>query len=183
MQARRLFNNLALIGFMATGKSSVGRLVARRLGFDFVDTDALIEKRAGKPIAQIFAEEGEPRFRLFERQIVQELKARNRLVIATGGGLAVDPSNLNSLKEHALVVCLWATHRTIWERARRNTNRPLLQTPDPEGRIRDLLLARVPFYRRADVLICSDGRALKTVADQVCLQFQLARREDKHAHA
>ena len=183
MQARRLYSNLALIGFMATGKSSVGRLVARRLGYDFVDTDTLIEKRAEKPISQIFADEGEARFRLFERQVVQELKSRTRLVIATGGGLAVDPANLNSLKEHALVVCLWASHRTIWERARRNTHRPLLQTADPEARIRDLLLARVPFYRKADVLICSDGRSVNTVSIQVYLQYQLALGKGRPVHA
>ncbi len=183
MQARRLYSNLALIGFMATGKSSVGRLVARRLGYAFVDTDTIIEKRAGRPIAQIFAEEGEARFRLYEREVVQELKFRTSLVIATGGGLAVDPANLNSLKEHALVVCLWASHRTIWERACRNTHRPLLQTSDPEGRIRDLLLARVPFYRKADVLVCSDGRSVHTVATQVYLQYQLAHGVAKSAYA
>ena len=182
MQAHRLFHNLALIGFMATGKSSVGRLVARRLGFEFVDTDALIENRAGKPITRIFADEGEACFRQCERAVVLELKERKHLVISTGGGLAANPANLTSLKEHALVVCLWASAQTIWERARRNAHRPLLQTPNPQGRICELLSARTPFYKQADVLIRSDGRAAKTVANQVFMQFQLAVRDAMPDH-
>src|ERR1044071_4089603 len=104
----RQIRNLALIGFMGTGKSSVGRLVADVLHFTFLDTDDVIEARAGCSIREIFDQHGEAAFREWERRIVEELTRRNRTVIATGGGLPANESNLSSLKTHSLVVCLWA---------------------------------------------------------------------------
>src|SRR5262245_7927876 len=138
---------------MGTGKSSVGRLVAAQLRFDFVDTDQLIENRTGKRISDIFAQSGEANFRDIERQIVAEVGAMTRTVIATGGGLAADPENLIRLKEHALVICLWASAEVVWERVRTQSHRPLLQGPDPMTKIRELLALRGPVYRQADVLI------------------------------
>ncbi|MBI3192311.1 MAG: hypothetical protein HYZ36_06560, partial [Pedosphaera parvula] len=108
MNAPRHIHNVALIGFMGAGKSSVGHLVAAALQFKFVDTDELIEQRAGRSISEIFAAEGEQTFREYERQIIAELCQQRELVIATGGGLAANEANLASLKTHALVVCLWA---------------------------------------------------------------------------
>src|SRR5260221_221474 len=108
MLVARKIQNLALIGFMGTGKSSVGRLVADTLHFTFLDTDHVIESRVGKPITDIFAQEGEAVFRDLERRVVEELTRRSRTVIATGGGLPAQEHNLESLKSHALVVCLWA---------------------------------------------------------------------------
>src|SRR2546430_7721528 len=116
MTSGRVIHNLALVGFMGAGKSSVGQLVAAQLRFRFVDTDELIEARAGKTISAIFAEEGEPQFREYERAVVDALKTIHRAVIATGGGLVTQEANLASLKAHALVVCLWASPETIWER-------------------------------------------------------------------
>ena len=130
---------------MGTGKTSVGRLVASQLHYEFADTDDLIEKRAGKSIAQIFAQDGEPAFRELERQLVAEMAGWRRQVISTGGGLAANEANLASLKQHALVVCLWATPEAIWKRVRSQTHRPLLQGPDPVGKIRALLEERTPF--------------------------------------
>ena len=124
--------NLALIGFMGTGKTSVGRLVADQLGFEFLDTDELIQIRAGRTIADIFAKEGEPAFRQLERQIVQELSTREKTVIATGGGLPTNAENLAALKSFALVVCLWASAEKIWERVRNQSHRPLLHDTDPQ---------------------------------------------------
>jgi shikimate kinase len=170
---RRIFN-LALIGFMGTGKSSVGRLVADMLRFTFLDTDHVIEARAGKSITDIFAQEGEPAFRKLECGLVQELTRREKTVIATGGGLPVNPANLESLKTHALVVCLWASPETIFERVRRQTHRPLLNNPDPQGKIRSLLASREPFYRQADVLVNTEMRSIKDVAHQVINQLRLA---------
>lgn len=164
--------NLTLIGFMGTGKSSVGRLVAEQLHFDFVDTDHVIEERAGRTIAQIFADHGEPAFRDLEHRLVLELAHRQKTVIATGGGLPLNPANLESLKTHALVVCLWASPARIYERVREHKHRPLLNTPDPEERIQELLAAREPFYRQADVLINTENRSLREVALQVIHQFQ-----------
>src|SRR6478736_6735337 len=109
MTAPRVIHNLTLIGFMGTGKSSVGRHLSTHLHFRFVDTDELIETRAGRSIAEIFAQTGEEVFRGIERQIVVELAKARRTVISTGGGLAANPENLASLKTHSLVVCLWAS--------------------------------------------------------------------------
>jgi shikimate kinase len=167
--------NLALIGFMGVGKSSVGRAVAHRLGFKFVDTDHLVESRAGKRIAEIFEQEGETRFRELEAGVVAELQDRSDLVIATGGGLPAWPGNLESLKTHALLVCLWASADKIWQRVHRHSHRPLLKTADPQGRIRELLAARTPFYRQADILLNTDNRSQNQVCEQVLQQFHLAR--------
>ena len=175
MTAGRNVRNLALIGFMGTGKSSVGRLLAHQLRYEFVDTDDLLEARAGKPIARIFAEEGEETFRRLERELVGEMAAWKSHIIATGDGLAAEAANLESLKMHALVVCLWATPEAIWQRVKHQTHRPLLQDPDPMSRIRTLLERRTPIYRQADVLINTDLRSVKDVAQQVLHQFQDAR--------
>jgi shikimate kinase len=158
---------------MGTGKSSVGQLVATQLHFDFIDTDDLIEKRAGKSIPRIFAEDGENAFRELERFIVEGLRTRARTVIATGGGLVVDPVNLESLKTHARVICLWASPETIWTRVRHQTHRPLLQSSDPELAIRKLLAERGPFYRQADALVGTDLRSVRDVAQHVIHQFHL----------
>jgi len=174
MSGQRHIQNLALIGFMGTGKSSVGRVVAAHLRFSFVDTDELIESRAGKTIAEIFAQAGEPVFRELETQLVLELARAQRTVISTGGGLVANVANLASLKEHALVVCLWASPEFIWERVRGQSHRPLLKDADPLGKIRQLLAAREPIYRQADVLVNTEQRSSKEVAQHVQHQFHLA---------
>ncbi len=157
---------------MGTGKSSVGRLVAAQLHFQFVDTDEMIESRTGKKIADIFAQSGEPSFRELERAVVKELETYRKTVISTGGGLAVDPANLASLKEHALVVCLWARPETIHERSKDQKHRPLLDDPDPLLRIRELLESRTPAYRQADALISTEMRSIRDVVHQVVHQFR-----------
>jgi shikimate kinase len=173
MQNGRRLVNLALIGFMGTGKTSVGRHVAEYLGFDFLDTDELIQSRTGRTITDIFAKDGEPAFRELERQIVQELSAREKTVIATGGGLPTNAENLSALKSFALVVCLWASPEKIWERVKNQSHRPLLHDPDPQKKIRELLAAREPFYKQADVLLNTELRSLREVAQQVIHQFRL----------
>lgn len=175
MSNTRQIINLALVGFMGTGKTSVGRLVADQLRFSFLDTDQLIEERAGKSIRDIFAQDGEAAFREHERSMVAELSAQKNTVIATGGGLAVNEENLASLKRHALVVCLWASPETIWERVRNQTHRPLLNDPDPLAKIRQLLTDRLPYYRQADVLMNTSVRSLNEVVQQVIHQFHLMR--------
>jgi shikimate kinase len=171
----RSIYNLALIGLMGTGKSSVGRAAAELLRFAFIDTDELIENETGKKISEIFAQQGEAAFRKYERDVVNALSARRQTVIATGGGLATDLSNLTSLKSHALVVCLWASPETIWQRVREQTHRPLLQTADPQAKIKELLEQRGPAYRQADVLLHTGFRSTKEVVQQVLHQFNLAR--------
>lgn len=174
MQPTRHVRNLALVGFMGTGKTSVGRLVASQLRFRFLDTDDLIEQRAGQQISEIFQHQGEPAFRALERDIVSELAKAEKSVISTGGGLVVNPANMDSLKEHALVVCLWATPETIYERTRYASHRPLLQQADPMTRIRNLLTEREPYYRAADVLMSVEHRSLQEIVAHVVHEFRSA---------
>ena len=179
MQSDRRLVNLALIGFMGTGKTSVGRHVAEQLGFEFIDTDELIQTRTGRIIADIFAKEGEPAFRALEKQVVKELSTREKTLIATGGGLPTNEENLTALKSFALVICLWASPEKIWERVKNQSHRPLLHDADPQKKIRDLLAVREPFYRQADVLINTDLRSVREAAQQIVLQYKLATREKR----
>ena len=159
---------------MGTGKSSVANLLAQLLRLRKVDTDELIEQRAGKRIAEIFKGEGESEFRRLEREIVLELETAREIVIATGGGLAAGEGNLASLKKHALVVCLWASAESIFARVGHQTNRPLLNVPDPMARIQELLALRAPFYKQADVLLNTDMRSPRDVTVQVAHHFRTA---------
>ena len=122
MQSQRQFVNIALIGFMGTGKTSVGRLVAEQLHYDYIDTDDVIQTSTGRSITDIFTKDGEPAFRSLEEDVVADLATRTKTVIATGGGLPVNPHNLASLKTHALVVCLWSSPEKIWERVRHQSH-------------------------------------------------------------
>ncbi len=142
--------NLVLTGFMGTGKTTVGRDLAERLGMEFVDTDMEIEARHGS-IAHIFEHEGEDAFRGFERQIATELSERTGLVIATGGRLLLDPGNLRALSQHGRIFCLVATPDEILERVTKDTvrtDRPLLASPDTRTRIVELLAERASDYAR-----------------------------------
>jgi shikimate kinase len=170
----RPIHNLALIGFMGTGKSSVGRMVASALHFDYLDTDKVIEFRAHKSINEIFEQDGEPAFREWERRVVDELTHRRKTVISSGGGLPANEANLASLKSHGLVVCLWASPETIFERVRGHEHRPLLKAPEPLAKIRELLAAREAYYRQADVLVNTEMRSVREVATQVIHQFHMA---------
>jgi len=173
--APREYRNLALIGFMGTGKSTVGQAAAAQLQFEFADTDRLIEAVAGMTVHQIFTRFGESVFRGLEKRVVADLARRRDTVIATGGGLGANTDHMASLKSHALVVCLWASAEVIWERVHHQTHRPLLQVPDPLGRIGQLLAQREPAYRQADVLINTGLRQFREVVQQVVHNFQLAR--------
>jgi shikimate kinase len=166
--------NLALIGFMGTGKTSVGRLVAEQLRFDYLDTDEMIQSATGKTIAEIFKTDGEKHFREQEEKIVAEISARTKTVIATGGGLPANLKNLDGLKTHALVVCLWASPEKIWERVKNQSHRPLLHDENPQAKIRELLAVREPFYKQADVLLNTELRSMREVTQQIVHQFRLA---------
>jgi shikimate kinase len=159
--------NLLLVGFMGTGKTVVGKAAARRLGFEYVDTDNLIEQRAGKTITRIFAEDGEPRFRDLETDAIRSLETLDRHVAATGGGCVLRDENWDAMRRAGLVVCLAARPETIFERVRQHTHRPLLQTPDPLARIRELLDQRAPFYARADHAIDTSDLSVAEVVDRL----------------
>ncbi len=160
---------------MGTGKSSVGRALAYYFRFDFIDTDELIIKRAGKPITDIFEQDGEPAFRKLESEVVAELDQISGAVISTGGGLGANVDHMAKLKEHALTVCLWASPETIYERVRQSSHRPLLNREDPLARIKELLAERQSVYKKADLLISTELRNVKEVAHQIEIHFKQVR--------
>ena len=132
---------------MGTGKTTVGRAVARRIGFKCVDSDHEIERKAGKSVSAIFAEEGEAAFRALERWFVEEGHAPERLVVACGGGLVVQPGMLDLLGSRGVVVCLHASIETILARTARHSRvRPLLDVEDPDARARALYAEREAIY-------------------------------------
>lgn len=165
-------NNIVITGFMGTGKSTVGQLVAARLGREFVDMDSLIEQREGRPISRIFAESGEAYFRQLEADLCRELSARAGLVIATGGGALVNPANLRQMEAGGLVVCLDCQPAELWRRIGHSEDRPMLAERD-EGRfarLAALLEQRAPAYARiphhVDVTHLSPDEA----AEKICQQ-------------
>ena len=175
---------LILTGFMATGKSSVGPLVARRLGWEFVDVDAVVAARAGKPIAQIFADHGEAHFRQLEREVVAHLTGDHRRcpqchgpypeVISTGGGVLVDESNCAALKRVGVIVCLTARPEVIAARvARSKAKRPKLTEGGKStlARIKELMDERAGAYARADVQIDTSDLIVDQLADHVISAF------------
>lgn len=131
---------------MGAGKSTVGRLLARRASFDFIDCDRELEARSGVSIATIFELEGEPAFRRREAALIDELTRRERIVLATGGGAILDEKNRQCLRERGLVIYLRASLDEILRRTQRDRSRPLLQTPDRRDRIGQLLSQREPLY-------------------------------------
>jgi shikimate kinase len=152
--------NVILIGFMGCGKSTIGVRLAGLLGFDFVDTDALIVAKAGKQIPEIFAEAGEAGFRALETSILDDLLAQGseRLVISTGGGIVTQPVNVPKLQALGAILWLTTSDENLWQRVKRNRERPMLHTPNPRQTFNDLLALRRPMYEAlADVTIDSRG--------------------------
>ena len=141
-------NNITLTGFMGTGKSTVGQLVAAQLNRQFVDMDTIIEQREGGAISQMFATDGEPYFRQLEAALCRELAAQSELVIATGGGALVDETNLGVMEQGGLVICLDCEPDTLWERIGHSEDRPMLAERDNGrfDRLAALLEARTPAY-------------------------------------
>lgn len=139
-------HSVFLIGMMGAGKTTVGRLLAHALGFEFVDADRELEARSGALIATIFSVEGEEGFRRREAALLDELTQRPRIVLATGGGAVLNADTRRHLKERGLVVYLRASGEEIQRRTRNDRSRPLLQTKDPRARIEELLAQREPLY-------------------------------------
>lgn len=166
--------NIVLVGFMGTGKSTVGKILAQTLSRTFLDMDAIIEERQGRSIPQIFAQEGEPYFRKLERALVQELAARENLVIAPGGGIVLNAANLADFSKSGLVVCLTASPNSILKRVEHDTNRPLLQGGDKLQKITDLLNRRRLLYDAIPHQIPTDGLAPDAIAEHVLKLFKSA---------
>lgn len=166
--------NIFLVGLMGAGKSSVGRQLARQLGYDFIDSDHVIEQRTGASIPLIFDIEGEEGFRQREEQAIDELTRLNPVVLATGGGAVLRETNRRHLHERGTVIYLAATVEQLFERTRRDRNRPLLQTGDPRGRLAQLLEVRDPLYRGiAHLVIETDRHSVRHVVDAILAELGL----------
>jgi shikimate kinase len=161
------FRGVVLVGFMGSGKSSVGRTLARRFEAPFVDVDERIESAAGCRIRDLFVREGEPAFRAREKAALRDALSVKGCVIATGGGAFADEENRVLLRSYAPVVYLEAAVETLLERLAGDLGRPLLRGEDREDVVRELLSRREPGYRTADVTVRTDGRTVEDVAAQV----------------
>lgn len=159
--------NIVLFGFMGTGKTEVAKAVAADLGKEYISIDDLIEKREGRKISDIFASEGEPYFRKVEKEIVKEVSSLEDKVIDTGGGVVLDEENLKHLSSGGVTICLWASARAIYQRTKDHGHRPLLEVDDPERRIKELLVHREPFYRKAEHHIDTTEIDLAGVVEKV----------------
>lgn len=156
--------NIFLVGMMGAGKTSVGKMLARNLAKTFHDSDQVIESRTGVKIPVIFELEGEAGFRAREAAVIEELTGLTEVVLATGGGAVLDEKNRRVLHARGTVVYLRATVNDLWNRTRHDRNRPLLQTPDPLGRLRELYAQRDPLYREVAHLVVETGsQSLKSL--------------------
>ncbi|MGI9141954.1 MAG: shikimate kinase [Fluviibacter sp.] len=150
--------NIFLVGLMGAGKSTVGRILARRLGKRFVDTDHEIEKRNGVTIPVIFEIEGEDGFRRREQEVLADLAQEKDLVLSTGGGIVLKPENREVLRNHGFVVYLNARPELLAERTKHDRTRPLLNVEDPLTRLRELYAVRDPLYREVAHAVVETGR-------------------------
>ena len=163
--------NIILVGFMGTGKTAVANNLAHKTGMPLLDTDTIIEQRAGKPITAIFAEDGEPAFRVLENQVAAELAQPSGSIISTGGGIVKNPENIKLLEKGGLVFCLQASVDEILRRVADDTTRPLLHTPDRRVKIESLLTERAPLYAAIPHQIQTDNKTIEQVADEILTTY------------
>ncbi len=166
---------LALIGLPGSGKSTVGRQLARRLQLGLIDTDQLLEQRLGCSIRDFFANEGESRFRDVEEQLVDELTQTHDGVLSTGGGVVLRAPNREHLHQRCHVIYLRSTPEEVYRRVRHDQNRPLLQVEDPMQRLRELFVLRDPLYQETAHFTVETGRpSLATLVNMIVMQLELA---------
>ena len=159
--------NIVLVGFMGTGKTSIGRRISSQLRMRYVDTDDIVERDSRRRISDIFAEDGEPAFRELESEAVHKASKLYNHVISTGGGVVLKEANMIELKRNGIVFCLTATAEEIHRRVGHQTHRPLLQTPDPLAQIRSMLEERHPYYAEADHMISTTGRSFGEIMTHI----------------
>ncbi len=161
-------SSIFLIGPMGSGKTAVGKQLARMLDLDFIDSDVEIEARTGVDIPLIFEKEGEAGFRDREREAIESLTAREGIVLATGGGAVLNSANRENLSQRGCVIYLQTSVDQQLERTRHGRQRPLLYTADPKAKLRELMAERLPLYEvTADLIVSTDGRRVQAVADEI----------------
>jgi shikimate kinase len=167
--------SIGLVGMPGCGKSTVGRHLARQLGLRFIDSDHEIEHRIGMPIRDYFAAQGEAAFRDVEQDVIDELTAQEGLLLATGGGAVLRPSNRDALHSRTHVFYLRSTPEELHRRLRHDTHRPLLQVADPLRKLRDLYRERDPLYRRTAHFVVESARpSVPALMSMVLMQLELA---------
>lgn len=159
--------NIYLVGFMGTGKTSVGKELAKKHKLCFVDLDELIELREKRIIADIFANEGEQYFRRLETRILKKVAKEKGLIVACGGGIVINPLNIKIMKESGIMVCLAANPEVILKRTSKETHRPLLNVKDPKKQIEHLLKLRAPYYAQADRIVDTSRLSIKEIVDKL----------------
>lgn len=159
--------NIVLTGFMGTGKTAVGKILARMLGFILIDVDTEIEKEQKTTITEIFRQRGEPAFRDIESAMIERLSGMERAVLSTGGGAVLRPDNMDALRRRGIIICLKASPEAVLSRIGSSKTRPLLQVDDPLQKIRELYDYRKPYYEKADIIIDTDDKAPLQVAEEI----------------
>lgn len=162
---------IALIGFMGTGKTTIGSLLAKKTGFLFVDTDATIEKKEGRKISEIFAKDGETYFRKLETETLQAVLTKDKQIISTGGGIILKAENRQLLQNHSYLICLRASPEVIYQRTKEDKNRPLLMGVDPKKQIEALLSKRQAAYRIADLTIDTDHLEPEMICQKILRHY------------
>lgn len=166
---------VSFVGLPGSGKSTVGRQLARRLGIPFFDSDHVIEQRLGCSIREFFEREGEAAFRDAEEAVIDELTQSSHGVLSTGGGVVLRPANREHLRSRGKVVYLRSSPEEVFRRLRHDQTRPLLQVADPLGRLRDLYAERDPLYRETAHFLLETGRpSVATLVNMITMQLELA---------
>ncbi len=167
-----MIKNIVLTGLMGSGKTTVGRHISDKTDKEFLDTDDLIIQKAGKPISKIFEEDGEPHFRDIESEAILEASQKSGCVISTGGGAVLREENIDNLKKTGVVFYLEASAEELYNRTKGDSSRPLLNTEDPIGVLRRLLVARKPFYETADFKVNTGNKSVEEVSKQILELYQ-----------
>jgi shikimate kinase len=163
----KISKNIFLIGFMGAGKTSVGRVLAKKMGLDFIDLDEVIKKELGMAIPEIFSRFGEDFFRDEESKVLRSVSQRKGQVIATGGGVVLREGNWEIMKNDGITIYLKASTGVLWSRVRSNTSRPLLQVENPFERLQELFSKRVSLYERADLMVNTENLSPADVAEKI----------------
>lgn len=172
MTRKKIQGNIYLTGFMGAGKTTVGRILAEKLGWHFTDIDSLIEEREGATVSDIFTRCGEPRFRQLEAFALERASEWTEHVVSTGGGIVLRDENRRIMRATGITIYLRTPAHTVGERLSGDDSRPLLRTQDPMGRIRELLLEREPLYEQADITIDTEGRSPEEVAEEIIAKLE-----------
>lgn len=159
--------NIILTGFMGTGKSEIGRILSKKLGLKLIDVDSEIEARQKMTITEIFKQCGEQGFRDIESEVIKTIADKENAVISTGGGAVLRQENIDHLRKKGIIICLMASPETILQRTGRNKDRPLLQVENPLQKIKELIEFRKPYYEKADLMIDTEGKNPREIADEI----------------